>query len=80
MHPVRQQGPRGGGDWNDLHRAKHAGLIKSTVALLSRGEVDINQCSAEKGGTALLVVAAVRGYLSIVRILLNKEADVFIAA
>lgn len=66
-----QQRPQG--PWNELHRAAYDGSIQRTVALLSRGLLDINQRTPE-GDTALMI-SAERGYSSIVRILLNKGAD-----
>ncbi len=70
--PQQQQCPRGPA--NDLHRAAIDGSIQRTVALLSRGSLDINQ-GAPDGVTALMLGAA-QGHVSIVRILLNKGADV----
>ena len=74
--PPPQQWPRG--PTNDLHKAAKDGSVKRAVALLSRGSsLDINQGTPD--GFTALMVGAVRGYSSIVRILLNKGADTSVA-
>ena len=70
------QQPWARGPWNELHHAANDGSIQRTVALLWRGSPDINQGTPE--GRTPLVFGAMNGYLSIVRILLNKGAHVLI--
>ena len=60
---------------NDLHLAARDGSIERTIALLSRGSLDIDQRTPEEGYTPLMV-AAMNRKSSIARILLNKGADV----
>ncbi len=61
-------------EYNGLHQAARAGSTERTLALLSSGSIDINQGSPQ--GVTPLMVAALKGYASIVRILLNHKADV----
>ena len=75
MLTPEQRWPRG--SWNDLHSAAYDGCIQRTVALLSRGSVDINQRSPD--GSTPLILGAGRGNSSIVRILLTRGANTSIA-
>eukprot|EP00752_Nemacystus_decipiens_P005121 g4646.t1 len=61
------------GPWNELHHAADDGLIDRTVALLSRGAIDIEAATLQ--GLTPLMLAAFRGHARIVRLLLNKGAS-----
>ena len=64
--------PRGSA--NELHSAARAGSVERTIALLSRGVIDIDE--GEPTGMNPLMIAAIRGHLRVVEILLEKGADV----
>lgn len=61
-----------------LHHAAQVGSVEGTVYILSRGSIDINEAQA-KGYTPLMLAAG-GGHFSVVRILLDKGADVSISA
>ncbi|CAN0454105.1 unnamed protein product [Ectocarpus sp. 12 AP-2014] len=72
-----QSWPRG--PQNDLHRAANDGSVERVVALLaSRPSIDINE-GAEYGWTPLML-AAWRGSSWVVRLLLNRGANVSVVA
>lgn len=72
-----QPWPRG--PQNDLHRAANAGSVERVIALLpSRSSIDLNE-GAQYGWTPLML-AAWRGSSRVVRILLNKGANVSVVA
>lgn len=58
-----------------LYCAVSSGSVERTVDLLSSGSGDVDRCSDEDGWTPLMV-AADRGYLRLVRVLLRFGADV----
>lgn len=65
----RSRGPN-----NDLHYAALDGSIEHSMALLSRGEIDIDQGGFE--GSTALMIASFRGFAHLVNVLLNKGANV----
>ena len=65
------QPPRG--PLNDLHTAASNGLTARVIALVSTGEIHIDQ--ANPSGATPLMVAAFRGHTNVVSILLNKGAS-----
>ena len=72
MPIFQQQRPQD--PWNDLHNAAHEGSFERTVALLSRRSLDVNQRTPE--GYTPLMLSAELGYSSIVRVLLDRGANV----
>lgn len=70
------QRPRG--VLNDLHNAACCGSAQRTLAVLSRGTIDIDQGDHE--GVTPLMYASIRGHARVVNILLNRGADVSLAA
>jgi len=59
---------------NALHRAARDGYTQRTVALLESGSFDINE--GAPGGLTPLMISSQNGLSSIVRILLDKGADI----
>lgn len=59
---------------NELHHAARDGSTKRTMALLSRGEIDIDEGTRTAGYTALMI-AAFLGHPGVVTILLNNGAN-----
>lgn len=72
--PHPQQRPRG--PTNYLHAAAAAGSFETAAAGLASGALDINQADA-KGWTALMI-ASRQGHSRIVRMFLDKGAEVLI--
>ena len=70
--PFRHQ--LSGGPLNELHHAVRDGSIEMTVNLLASGRFDIDEASWS-GATALMF-AALLGHSEIVRILLNRRANI----
>lgn len=70
------QRPRG--VLNDLHNAACCGSAQRTLAVLSRGTIDIDQGDHE--GVTPLMYASITGHARVVNILLNRGADVSLAA
>lgn len=60
---------------NDLHRAATLGSTERTLAVLSRGVVDIDEGGLDLDGYTPLMVACYRGNSGVVEILLNKGAS-----
>lgn len=63
---------------NALHNAACMGSTERTLAVLSRGAIDID--GGDHEGVTPLMFASLGGYARIVRILLSKGADVSLAA
>lgn len=61
---------------NKLHYAARAGSTERTVALLRRGEINIDE--GDSSGNTPLMEASFRDFSHVVRILLNKGANVAI--
>lgn len=61
------------GPANELHDAAYDGSTEQTLALLSRGSIDINE--GDPAGWTPLMYGASRGFSRIVEILLNVGAD-----
>ncbi|CAN0346916.1 unnamed protein product, partial [Hapterophycus canaliculatus] len=61
-----------------LYAAAARGSVERTVALLSRGSVDIDGSYGDAGRTPLMV-ASTMGYLRVVRVLLRLGAGVSVA-
>lgn len=59
---------------NKLHVAADYGSLTDTKAILSRGSIDVNQVDPD--GWTPVMVAAERGFASIVRVLVDNGADV----
>ena len=74
-HSPQQQWPRGPG--NDLQQAAYDGLTERTVTLLDSGLFDVNQGNPE--GFTPLICAARKGHSNIVRIILERGANLSIA-
>ena len=60
---------------HELHVAARDGSTERTVSLLSRGAIDIDEGTPDDGVTPLMLAAGL-GYSRVVRILLNKGANV----
>lgn len=61
--------------WNDLQQVAYLGHAQFTQALLSRGEIDVEERTDEDGISAL-ALAADQGHDLVVKILLRHEARV----
>lgn len=73
---LRQQGALG--PFNDLHRAARAGSIGGTIGVLASGSIDIDQRDPE--GWTPLMFASSNNYPSVVRLLLNKGANLSLSS
>lgn len=62
----------------ELHLAAGRGSTKRTLAVLSRGEIDIDQRDHDQNGSTPLMMAATFGHPQVVTVLLNKGANVSI--
>ena len=62
-----------------LHHTAFEGSVERTVALLSSGFFDIDGRAEDRGYTPLMIAAG-RGHSRVVRILLNKGADVSVVS
>lgn len=60
---------------SELYAAASSGSVQRTLGLLSSGSSDINR-GCDKDGWTPLMVAAEKGYLRIIRVLLRFDADV----
>ena len=74
--PQPHRWPRGA--INDLHHAAYRGSVEATLAVLSRRSIDINE--GDPDGFTPLMFAAQDGYSPVARILLERGANVSIAA
>lgn len=70
--PPLPQRPRG--RENELHRTVGCGSIEGTISLLSSGSIDIDQ--GDPKGVTPLMISAAHGHSRVVRILLEKGANV----
>lgn len=71
--PPTPQCPRGPA--NELHSAAIQGSVERVVALLSRGSIDIIDHGEDEDGRTPLIMAASEGHYRVVRILVNKGAN-----
>lgn len=58
---------------NQLHDAARAGSVEATAFILSQGSIGVNQGDPE--GRTPLIIAAIRGCSSVVRVLLDSGAN-----
>lgn len=80
--PLQQQQTRlmaaHGQQWSELHKAAQAESIARTNALVSTGSIDINEAGPR--GVTPLMMAAEKDHAHVVKILLNKGANVSISS